>query len=411
MNRLRDLVSIVFGIALALLFCEGALRLGGYKGEASFFTKEAHRAFHLRPHSEGWQSSEGESYVRVNSSGYNDRDHTLNRPPGTIRIAFLGSSETEALQVPQVQNFVNLTERDLNRKLTAKKVETLNFGVEGYNLAQIYYTLHDEIWKYDPQIVLVCFSNFLALKNTPGLAPDAPEKTRYLVFNSNGEPEFEASSKAAIAALPSPGKQHLRDRLADILNASALLTLTNHSLIALSKSVNETVAKLRESTSPKAEASNVPDDYLQWWSFMNPEAPNAPRDPRLLKSFRIGDQIIRKMAQEARARGVEFHIVLLDQPMQTNPDRARRTAFMKDHHLDTLDAADLRLMEFCRKENISAYMLKDYTGPLTPPGVAIRGFGDRMGEGHYNPTGHQILAQALTTLLLRDSPLLRQAAQ
>ncbi len=168
MKRLRDLASILLGVIAAFLVCEGALRLAGARYEASFFIAEAERAFSSRPNAEGWQTSEGENYVRINSAGLYDREHTLSRPANTIRIALLGSSEVEAKQVQPSQNFAGLIEQNLNRKLAGagQKIETLNFGVAGYNLAQIYLTLRNHVWQYDPQIVLLFYSNYLVLKNT-----------------------------------------------------------------------------------------------------------------------------------------------------------------------------------------------------------------------------------------------------
>jgi len=54
----------------------------------------------LRPGAEGWWSKEGGAYVRINNGGLRDREHAKAKPTNALRIAVLGDSYAEALQVP-----------------------------------------------------------------------------------------------------------------------------------------------------------------------------------------------------------------------------------------------------------------------------------------------------------------------
>ena len=92
-------------------------------------------------------SQEGSAPVRTNSQGYRDREWALAKEPGVLRIAVLGDSFTEALQVPLEQTWVN----QLPAAMAAvpgchllngfpKGAETLNFGVGGYGTGQSWLT-------------------------------------------------------------------------------------------------------------------------------------------------------------------------------------------------------------------------------------------------------------------------------
>src|SRR5436305_593359 len=75
--------------------------------------------------------------VRISSQGLRDREHRIAKPAGTYRIAVLGDSYAEAMQVEMDHAFWAL----LPEKLKAcgfaggKSIETVNFGVSGYGTA------------------------------------------------------------------------------------------------------------------------------------------------------------------------------------------------------------------------------------------------------------------------------------
>src|SRR6185295_3778210 len=103
---------IIFGIAIASLIAEVGLRLSGYS-YPEFYQLDNSRGYSLRPGMEGWYRKEGRSYVRINSDGLRDREHAKTKPADTLRIAILGDSYAEALQVPQEQAFWSVLENRL----------------------------------------------------------------------------------------------------------------------------------------------------------------------------------------------------------------------------------------------------------------------------------------------------------
>src|SRR6267378_4979100 len=98
-NLKKKLLLVLFGLLVGCLMSEIFLRVIGYSYPI-FYTTDYYRGFALRPGIEGHYQREGESYVRINSDGLRDREHSKAKPAKTIRIAVLGDSFTEAMHVP-----------------------------------------------------------------------------------------------------------------------------------------------------------------------------------------------------------------------------------------------------------------------------------------------------------------------
>ena len=77
--------------------------------------------------------TEGWGFGKTNSLGYIDADYSVPQSPD---ILVLGSSHTEALQIPSTNNFVSLTEQLLATDAdTQNNYSCLNLGVSGHTFA------------------------------------------------------------------------------------------------------------------------------------------------------------------------------------------------------------------------------------------------------------------------------------
>src|SRR5258708_11225062 len=144
--------SLVFGLALGELF----LRLIDFS-DPNFYLPDDYTGESLRPGVEGWSRSEGEAYIRINSAGLRDREHSKAKPLGTVRIAVLGDSFAEAAQVPLEATFWVHLERELNacHAFGQRRGEGVKFGVSGYGTAQGILTLRPPAWGYSPDMGLL----------------------------------------------------------------------------------------------------------------------------------------------------------------------------------------------------------------------------------------------------------------
>ena len=93
----------------------------------------------------------------INAQGWNSRHdaYQVERRPGVRRIAVIGDSYVEGLNVPYDQSFADHLDRQLNADGTGKKVEVYRFGISGAPLSQYLYMLQNEVARYKPDLVIV----------------------------------------------------------------------------------------------------------------------------------------------------------------------------------------------------------------------------------------------------------------
>src|SRR5262250_2354416 len=108
------LALIAAGVALGLTVAESAVRVAGL-GPPEVRSYDPVRGWQLKPGALGRQRSEGSADVTINGGGFRGPDVAIAKPPGVVRIAVVGDSFTEAMQVPYADCFSAVTERELSR--------------------------------------------------------------------------------------------------------------------------------------------------------------------------------------------------------------------------------------------------------------------------------------------------------
>ncbi|MBS1989148.1 MAG: SGNH/GDSL hydrolase family protein [Cyanobacteria bacterium SZAS LIN-3] len=102
------------------------------------------------------QRREGFGRFTFNSFGMQNDEVPLAKPAGTLRIAVLGDSYVESIQVDRKKNYCSLLARDLSKKL-GRPVQVLNFGVANYSIAQDYLRYQNLARKFSPDLVILGF--------------------------------------------------------------------------------------------------------------------------------------------------------------------------------------------------------------------------------------------------------------
>lgn len=286
-----NLSLILGGLIVGVLILEIGLRIGGIS-YPSFRTTDQHLGWALRPNSEGWNCSEGEAYVRINSDGLRYREHSKVKPANTLRIAVLGDSFAAALQVPMEKTFWAVMEQELEgcKALAGRKVEAINFGVDGYGTAQELLTLRHRAWDYDPDIVVLAFLAGNDISDN-SRALDGDSVRPYFVYHG-GRLVLDASF---IESPAYRARQTWFARLGyRLINYSRVLQLVNKVKIVLQERYRATQERDLVSNDVIVEPGLVSAIYLE------------PNDPDWEEAWRVTEGLIVLMRDEVAEKGADF---------------------------------------------------------------------------------------------------------
>jgi hypothetical protein len=393
-SLLMPLLLMVGSTALAFGVMEVALRLLD-QGTPQFYRPDPLTGYGLQPGARGRWTQEGSSFVRINRSGYHDRDWSPLPTAGTLRIAVLGDSFTEALQVPESESWV----RQLPAALAAVKpcpllgafpggAETLNFGVGGFGTGQSWLTWSRDARPLQPRLVLhaVYFENDLR-DNLVGGSATAAAPTFHL---RNGELVVDSSFRQ---------RPDYRFRTSTLGRSSSWL-LAHSQVLQLLKQARDRLRPAAGAECPASGCSAFPlgtDGTRLYGASAGDLEPGWP----------VLEAILDRWNREARQAGSTLVVTSLTTPPQLWPDAAERRAQATRHKLDWM-RPERRLGAFLAARSI-AYL------PLAPAlqhqadeqKLVAHGFaGQRPGPGygHWNRTGHAAAAKELARQLCALSP-------
>src|SRR5678815_922322 len=153
---LSNLTTFVVGVALALLICEGGVRILWSNAPASVAADtlplqqvpDPEVLYRLIPGATGHFNG---TEIQVNSMGLRDREYSMPAPKGTTRVLMLGDSMVFGIGLRPEQTLPGQLARML------APAEVINGGIFGYNLTQEITLLRDIGLRYKPDIVISCF--------------------------------------------------------------------------------------------------------------------------------------------------------------------------------------------------------------------------------------------------------------
>src|SRR5215213_7066737 len=324
------LLMILVGLILGLLVVEVGLRIVGYSFP-TFYATDAERGVALRAGVEGWYRREGRNYVRINSDGLRDREHTKTKPPNTVRIAVIGDSYAEALQVPMDNAFWAVMAEQLRQhcpRFAGQQVEVINFGVSGYGTAQELITLRQKVWDYSPDIVLlaVCTGNDITDNSRILKKTDIPyfvysEGQNLTLDNSfRDSPAFRLQN-SALSSVGSWLRNHLRFVQA-IIEAQIVIK----SYIAQKRAASRASAAITAAAAePERPPAAPPADLARSQELgLDNLIYREPTDAVWKEAWRVTEGVITLMRDEVKSRGAKFLVVTLSNGIQVHPDSQGR---------------------------------------------------------------------------------------
>lgn len=361
---------------VALAIAEVLLRLGGYSYPV-LTTPDATLGMVLRPGAEGWYRKEGEAYVRINADGLRDNEHVKTKPPNTVRIAVLGDSFAEALQVPVENTFWKVMEQHLQgcNVLKGRAVEVINFGVSGYGTAQELITLRNKVWEYQPDIVLLAVTT----------GNDIADNSRAL--NGNEIPYF--TLRNGDLTLDESFRESSFFRYHSSLPLKWLRCATDYSrVIQVMYQARHAFRSDGSGNADPAAHEAQPGENLQIY--------REPGDAVWEDAYRITEKLILVIRDEVQAKGAKFLVVTLSNGIQVNPDHSAREKFMQTFRVEDLFYPDHRIKLLGERENFGVLNLAPSLQSFAERNnVYLHGFGQTLGRGHWNADGHRVAGEMI----------------
>jgi hypothetical protein len=391
---------IVLGFLLGGVLAEIVLRVAGYS-YPEFYTLDQSRGYALRPGVEGWYRKESQTYVRINSDGLRDREHSLTKPPDTIRIAVVGDSYPEALPVSLEETFWWVMGRKVQEcNASPVKIEVLNFGVSGYGTAQELLTVREQVWKYSPDIVMLAVTtnnditdNSRALKKT--------EEIPYFVYHDNHLTLDDSFRSSRVFRLRQSGISRFGRWLRDHSRVVQAITEGHHGFKILlaswrarrSQEVQPPPAhtdgngEAREKSDLISRTEELGADNLVYFEPANAVWNDA---------WSVTEELILEMRNEVNARGAKFVVVTLSNGPQVLPDPKLREEFKKRFGITNLFYPDDRIKSLGAREGIPVLTLAPELQEFAERNnVFLHGFGENIGNGHWNTTGHRVAGELI----------------
>lgn len=300
-------------------------------------------------------SEGGRVSISINSAGYRDVEHALEKTPGTYRILMLGDSFTEALQVNLEETFW----RQMQKKMEEEgfRAEILSMGVSSYGTNQALLTYECYGRQYKADLVILNFTN----ANDPvdnyfrrdAYSPQFAFASSTLSLDETYKANI-ASQKKRHASLPwgpvfwlkdhSKALQYLYDRIQVIQG--------EHTLGTIVDGTNQIYLK----------------EYTPEWQ----------------KAWELTDALLYKLIADVKSDGAKFILVDIPGVEELEPERVTDVA------LYDLTRADIHLRALAEKEKIpyislfSALSSAHATKPVHWPH-----------DAHWNQRGHTVVAQTL----------------
>ncbi len=391
---LIKLTLMVLGILVGALIAEVALRLVGYS-YPEFYQPDQSRGYALRPGMVGWYRKEGKAFVKINSDGLRDREHSIAKPADAVRLAIIGDSYPEALQVPVENAFWTVMESKLQQcgVFGQKKVEVINFGVSGYGTAQELITLREHVWKYSPDIVLLTVTtnnditdNSRVLKKTDQI-PYFIHRDGKLVlddsFKRNRSFLFKQSFMARVGRWFSHNSR-LIQAIGEGQRAWRLRRASQKTGLNLVPSAHAGGEAERDLL---ARSQELGADNLVYREL---------DDAVWRAAWSVTEDLIRLTSEEVASKGAGFLVVTLSNGPQVYPDVNVRKDFMQRFLVQDIFYPDRRLKAFSDRHEIKLLMLApELQAYADQHQEFLHGSTENLGTGHWNVTGHRIAGELL----------------
>lgn len=453
-NLLLSVVAIILSLGLA----EAILHYWWHYPPGAFQVPRACCGTGLTPNAQGWFVDEGEAYVAINSQGMRDIEHSYQAPPNMFRIAILGDSFTEALQLPMEKAFWWVMKEHLNNKcerLQGRQVEVINFGVSAYGTVNELLALRHRVGPFSPDMVMLAFFGNDIQENSREL--DYTDLRPYFLLQDGKlvlddrfiteRPDFMKFEELQLQTKGSFWDNWLRSSATYwLIKKSNIIPKVEQTgwrvrsgLVQWLHSFDtylQVRAYLKQTVqSEQSPASDHPDESevvsqprptkpyqgvkeLLKLSNKHSTVDTLEDDLGLLQSYRlpadrawreaweVTEALVLQIDQEVRMKKAQFTLAVLSQPLQVHPNAEARAEYMQAHHIE--DFYMERRLAHLAESNSLPYLI---LGPEMRQWAeanhkCVHGFSNAWPcSGHWNAEGHRLAGELLAKKICEAIPL------
>lgn len=236
---------------------------------------------------------EGYSDEDLSSQGLRDREHAIKKPEGVFRVALLGDSATEGMQVALGKTYGSILERMLNEQKPAavqgKQVEVINFGCSSYSNGQEMLQLEQQVKPFEPDLVILMYNRGDYIENLRDPNTLKAEPRPYFYMSADGkltqDNTIMESNKDSFQPNPSVDFLRRNSRIYGILTHTNLTLSLNEVLYS---KIRGTVLKL------------LPGSKKNW----NVQAQYTHANP-----WKISEQIFERVNADCKAMNAKLMLV------------------------------------------------------------------------------------------------------
>ena len=208
------LLRMAFAVLAVLALAAGAVELGlraagaqpRAAAELSNVVPDGWTGFRLRPGVSGQ-----EAFVTNDLGMHAPRSYTLAKPPGTLRVAVLGSSVVYGLAARFADTIPGVVEREL--QAAGQRAEVLNFGTHAFTIVNLSALLQAYVHQFQPDAVVVVIDLQVGLPRWPDVHPAAAPEDGIQKIGGWEALLKRGSGKSALIALlddPRPARRWIR---------------------------------------------------------------------------------------------------------------------------------------------------------------------------------------------------------
>ena len=321
---------------------------------------------------------EGNSVVRTNSDGFRDKVWQLQKPDDTFRIAVVGDSFCEAIQVKREDSFCYQLEKMLRER--GNSVEVMNFGISGFGTAQEFEMLRHRVLKYQPDLVILA----VFLGNDVGDNSRTINPGQIKPYFDLVDGKLKLDNSFLVSEQFRDAQSSWTQFKSSLINSSRVLQL-----------VNKLYSRLRSRGGRRANIG----------IGLDPDLYRPPESDQWKEAWEVTEATIQAFYDECQNADAKCIVMTLSNPIQVHPDPEMRRAFAEENRIESLFYPDERVRQFCASRKIPllqlAKTLHDEADQSDPP-IYFHGFQNtQMGTGHWNERGHQRVANILKDHLIK----------